>query len=239
MNITENNTIAEIVTNNIKTAHIFKKYGLDFCCGGGISIKKACAKYNIEYNALEKDLLDVENVNNHAYNFDNWDLSFLIDHIINIHHKYVIDSIPMILEYANKVANVHGHHYTQVVEIKDLFIEVSNELLSHMNKEEGILFPYVKQLEKSKKEGLQLNLSHFGSVNNPINMMEEEHEKAGDIFKKIAKLSNNYTTPPEGCNTFKALYSKLEEFEQDLHQHIHLENNILFPKAIKLEAELV
>lgn len=238
MNITENKTIAEIVTKNIKTAHIFKKYGLDFCCGGGISIKEACAKYNIEYNELEKDLLDVENVNNHANNYDNWNLSFLIDHIINVHHNYVTESIPLILEYANKVANVHGHHYTQVVEIKDLFIDVSNELLSHMQKEEEILFPYVKQLENAKKEGVEPISTSFGSVNNPINMMEEEHEKAGDIFKKIEKLSNNYTTPPEGCNTFKALYSKLEEFEQDLHQHIHLENNILFPKAIKLEAEL-
>ena len=125
-------------------------------------------------------------------------LQNIIDHIINIHHNYVLDSIPIILEYANKVATVHGHHYTQVVEIKDLFNEVSNELLSHMHKEEEILFPYVKHLKKLKKEGVQLKLSHFGSVNNPIKMMEDEHEKAGDIFKKMIAVDSN--SIPAHCN---------------------------------------
>ena len=235
MNITENNTVAEVVTDNIKTADVFKKHGIDFCCGGGISIKRACEKNNVSYSELEKELLKINNKVSKSNNYDSWKLDFLVDHIENIHHSYVEENTSLVLQYAAKVAKVHGHHYKEVVEINRLFIEVAQELASHMKKEELILFPFIKQLVKVEREGIKVSLPHFGSVNNPIEMMEDEHENAGDIFKEIKKLSNNFTPPEAACNTFKALYAKLEEFEQDLHQHIHLENNILFPKAILLE----
>lgn len=237
MIITENNTVAEVVTNNIKTADIFKKHGIDFCCGGGVSIKKACEKNNVVFSDLEKELSNVNNKVSIANNYDSWKLDFLVDHIENIHHKYVEENTSIVLQYAAKVAKVHGHHYVEVVRINDLFIEVTNELTTHMKKEELILFPFIKQLIKAEEKGEKVNLPHFGTVNNPIAMMEDEHENAGDIFKEIKKLSNNFTPPEGACNTFKALYSKLEEFEQDLHQHIHLENNILFPKAVLLEKQ--
>jgi len=237
MIITKEKTVGETVTENIKTAHIFKKYGIDFCCGGGISIDKACEKKNVDFSKLEEELLSVDKAQK-AYDYDKWELGFLIDHIINIHHTYVVESIPLILQYSNRVAEVHGHHYSEVIEINRLFGEVANELTSHMQKEEIILFPYVKKLLNLKVTAQEIVPPHFGTVNNPIKMMEEEHENAGDVFKEIAILSNNYTPPSEACNTFRALYSKLEEFEQDLHQHIHLENNILFPKAIQLEQSL-
>ncbi len=238
MNSIENKTIAEIVTENINTAHVFKKHGIDFCCGGGISIEKACAKNDIDYSQLEKELEAVDTKVGSAYNYDAWDLSFLIDHIVNIHHTYVEEGITLLLQYAAKVANVHGANFNEVIEINNLFIEVANELTTHMKKEELVLFPYIKQLVKASKDNTTPTPPHFGTVNNPIKMMENEHENAGDIFKTIAKLSNNYTPPEDACNTFKALYAKLDEFEQDLHQHIHLENNILFPKAIQLEKQL-
>ena len=238
MIITENKTVAEVVTENIKTAHIFKKHGIDFCCGGGITIEKACSKNNVDYSVLESELKNIDISASRATNYDAWELDFLIDHIINVHHSYVLESIPLILQYANKVAKVHGHHYKEVVEINDLFTEVAKELSLHLEKEEIVLFPYVKELVKAKRENVKPVSPHFGVVNNPIQVMENEHEAAGDIFKKISKLSTNYTPPKEACNTFRALYSKLEEFEQDLHQHIHLENNILFPKSIQLEKEL-
>jgi len=239
MNITEENTVAEVVTQNIKTAHVFKKYGIDFCCGGGITVEKACTKNGVDYAVLEKELNDVDEKVSKTFDYDSWDLSFLIDHILNIHHTYVEQNIPILIQYANKVAKVHGHHYSEVIEINELFMEVAQELTSHMKKEELILFPYVKQLVNSKKKGVSPKTPHFGTVNNPIQMMENEHESAGDIFKTIAKLSSNYTPPEGACNTFKALYSKLEEFEQDLHQHIHLENNILFPKSIQFEQQFM
>ena len=238
MNTIDNKTVAEVVAENIKTAHVFKKYGIDFCCGGGITIDKACEKKDVDFSQLKDELLAVDEAPK-AYNYNAWKLDFLIDHIINIHHTYVEESIPLILQYSNRVAKVHGHHYSEVIEINKLFTDVANELASHLQKEETILFPYIKKLTVNKNEGEQLSKSPFGSVNNPIAMMEEEHETAGDIFKEIARLTNNYT-PPEGtCNTFKALYAKLDEFEQDLHQHIHLENNILHPKAKLLEQGLL
>jgi regulator of cell morphogenesis and NO signaling len=234
MNITEDKTVAEVVTENIKSAHIFKKYGIDFCCGGGITIEKACAKKDVNYSQLVEELSKVDNPSK-AYNYNNWKLDFLVDHIENVHHTYVEENIPLILQYSNKVARVHGHHYSEVIEINNLFTEVANELSAHMKKEELILFPFIKQLVKAEKENTTAPSPHFGTVNNPIQMMENEHENAGNIFKEIARLTNNYNPPEGACNTFKALYAKLDEFEQDLHQHIHLENNILFPKAIQLE----
>ena len=235
MIVKEENTVAEVVVNNIKAAHIFKKHGIDFCCGGGITLEKACAKNNANFDNLKAEIEALNNTTSKSYNYDKWELDFLIDHIVNIHHAYVEESIPILLAYANKVAKVHGHHYTEVVKINNLVEEVVKELAAHMKKEELILFPYIKKQVKALKEGVKPEKPHFGSVNNPINMMEDEHTGAGDILEEIAKLSNNYTAPKEACNTFKALYSKLEEFEQDLHQHIHLENNILFPKAIQLD----
>lgn len=235
MELTQDKTVADFVTENIKTAHIFKKHGIDFCCGGGISIAKACTKHNVDQELLERELLEVDKTIDRSHNYDQWDISFLIDHIINVHHTYVNESLPIISEYANKVAKVHGQHYTEVVEVNKLFHEVANELLSHLQKEEQVLFPFIKQLAQAETTEVS---SPFGSVNNPIGMMEHEHEGAGNIFKEIARLTNDYTPPPEACNTFRALYSKLEEFEQDLHLHIHLENNILHPKAIALEKQM-
>lgn len=235
INITQDITVASAVTANIKTADVFKKYGIDFCCGGGKTIQKVCLKNNIDANKLVLELQDAIDERQKTYDYANWELDFLIDHINTIHHTYVENSIPLILEYAEKVAKVHGHHYKEVVEVLDLFYEVANELTAHMKKEELILFPYVKKVNKAQKEKDVVSLPSFETVLNPIHMMETEHENAGELFKEIARLTNNYTPPENACNTFRALYAKLEEFEQDLHLHIHLENNILFPKAIELE----
>ena len=232
-------TVANYVAENIKTAHVFKKHGIDFCCGGNITVAEACAKKNVDVVILEKELEAVDAVKDVIEDYNKWELDFLMIYIENVHHNYVRESLPLISEYANKVAKVHGHHYTEVVKINQLFHEVANELLSHMQKEEQVLFPYIKQLVDTKKTGNKAVTAPFGTVNNPIRMMEQEHESAGDIFKEIALLTNNYTPPAEACNTFKALYAKLNEFEQDLHQHIHLENNILHPKAIALEKQLL
>lgn len=238
MVVSSNKTVADYVTENIKTAHIFKKYGIDFCCGGGISVEKACAKNNVDLAILEKELAEVDVIKDVIEDYDKWELDFLMIYIENIHHTYVRESLPIISQYANKVAKVHGHHYIEVVEINQLFHEVANELLSHMQKEEQVLFPFIKQLVQAEKEGRKNTTSPFGTVNNPIQMMEHEHESAGNIFKEISRLSNNYTPPEGACNTFRALYAKLEEFEQDLHKHIHLENNILHPKSILLEKKI-
>jgi regulator of cell morphogenesis and NO signaling len=238
MRIEKSNTVAQVVSENIKTAHIFKKHGIDFCCGGGITIEKACQKNNVDFNILEDEMRSIDDKPGRAYDYNSWELDFLIDHIVNIHHSYVIESLPIMYQYAEKVVKVHGHYYTEVVKIYELVQDVIKELTDHLKKEEQILFPYIKYMLYLKNEGQPLSPPPFNSVNNPIRMMENEHELAGDLFKEIARLTKNYTPPQEACNTFKALYTKMEEFEQDLHQHIHLENNILHPKAIALEESL-
>lgn len=234
----ESRTVADMVTENIKTAHIFKKYGIDFCCGGGISIPKACEKANVDYDLLAGELLGVDKEISRANNYNSWELDFLTDHIINVHHTYVEENIPLLLQYSNRVAQVHGHHYKELLEIKELVEQVAGELSAHMKKEELILFPFIKKMVTAKKEGSELPEAHFGTVDNPIKMMEVEHEDAGEALRKIASLSNNYTPPQGACNTYRAFYAKLDEFEQDLHQHVHLENNILFPKSLQLEKDL-
>lgn len=231
-------TVAEMVTENIKTAHIFKKYGIDFCCGGGISLERACEKHKVDYNLLSQDLLNVDRANSRATNYNSWKLDFLTDHIINVHHSYVEESIPLLLQYSERVAQVHGSHYTELLEIRDLVKKVAGELSAHLKKEELILFPFIKKMVQAKKENSELPQAHFGSVDNPIKMMETEHEDAGEVLRRIAELSNNYTPPQGACNTYRAFFAKLDEFEQDLHQHVHLENNILFPKALLMEKEL-
>ena len=238
MVISNEKTVADYVTENIKTAHVFKKYGIDFCCGGGISVEKACAKKNVDLTKLEKELSEVDVVKDLIEDYDKWDLDFLIMYIENVHHTYVKENLPLISQYSNKVAKVHGHHYKELQQVNKLFHEVANELITHLQKEEQVLFPFIKQLVTAKKTGSNEVAASFGTVNTPIKMMEHDHENAGDTFKEIARLTNNYSPPVEACNTFKALYAKLEEFEQDLHQHIHLENNILHPKAIELEHSL-
>ena len=231
-------TVADVVTENIKTADVFKKHGIDFCCGGGVSIKKACEKNNVDFDTLLGELNQLENKTSFATDYNKWELDFLIDFITNTHHKYVEENISLLKQYGDKVAKVHGHHYSELLEIQQLIHEVSDELTVHLKKEELILFPFIKKLVLAKKGNLTVEKPHFGTVNNPIQMMEEDHDHAGDIFKRISELTNKYKTPEGACNTFKALYAKLEEFEDDLHQHVHLENNILFPKARKLEATL-
>lgn len=235
----ENKTVAEIVTENIKTADIFKKNGIDFCCGGNIKIQEVCEKKGIDYNTIKDELLNTNHEHSTAHNFNSWELDFLTDYIINTHHKYVIEATNIIIQYSDKVAKVHGHHYSEVVKINELFHAIANELKMHMHKEEMILFPFIKQLAEAKKNKSTLHPPAFGTIRNPINMMEAEHDDAGDMIKQIAKLSNNFTEPEGACNTFRALYAKLEEFQNDLFQHIHLENNILFPKAIALEGTLL
>ncbi|MDG1040525.1 MAG: iron-sulfur cluster repair di-iron protein [Polaribacter sp.] len=238
MNYIETKTVADYVTENIKTAHIFKKHGIDFCCGGGISIEKACEKNNVNFDELVSELSNLEKNTSYLNDYNKWELDFLIDFIINTHHKYVEENLILLKQYGDRVAKVHGHHYTELLEIKELIHIVAGELASHMKKEELILFPFIKKLVNAKRDGTKVEIPNFGTVDNPIKMMEEEHDKAGDIFKRISELTNTYKTPENACNTFKALYAKLEEFEDDLHQHVHLENNILFPKAKLIEVSL-
>jgi len=239
MNDLVEKTLAEIVTDNIRTAIIFEEAGLDFCCKGKRSLKDACAEKNVDVQKIVNELANLSDTGNGAQNVNDWPLDFLVDYIMNNHHQYVRRMIPVITLHADKVASVHGKNHPETLQIADLFLAVREELQMHMMKEERILFPQIKQMVLTQKENSQYFSPPFGSIQNPIRMMEFEHTSAGDALYQIRELSKNYSHPDDACNTFKALYSELKEFEVDLHKHIHLENNILFPKSITLEAELL
>jgi regulator of cell morphogenesis and NO signaling len=238
-NIISDLTIGEIVAQDFRKAEVFKKYGIDFCCRGNVTIEEACAKREINSDELIEKLLEIENKEIEPNtDFNSWDLSELADYIVNKHHKYVAESIPIMREFGTKVCKVHGEHNPELIDIYKHFNYVAEELLMHMPKEECMLFPYIKELNAANKTGAPINKPHFGSVQNPIRMMELEHITAGNDMEKAKELSNNFTPPDHACATYRVFFSKLNEFEIDLHHHIHLENNILFKKAIELEQKL-
>lgn len=232
-------TIKDIVTKNFQTAAVFEKYSLDFCCRGGKTIGEACTEKGIAAHTVIDDLVKIEGIRqtvNDAYS--SLPLNELIEHIVTTHHAYVRQMIPVIYTHTQKVKKVHGAHHPEVVEIADHFETVAVDLQQHMLKEEQMLFPYILSLFQAQTTGTRNVPSPFGSVNNPIRMMEREHQAAGDEMYEIRSLSTGYVPPQDACTTFKVSYQELQEFEKDLHQHVHLENNILFPKAVQLEQAL-
>ena len=221
--------IGEIVANDFRTASIFKNAGIDFCCGGNQSMQQACDEKSIDILQLEKELLALENsVLDSSQNFKEWDLDFLSDYIVNTHHKTVLKLLPQLLSYTAKIAEVHGSHHPELLEIANLFSQVNTELLQHLKAEEEILFPAIKDvLKTNSSKSKEIIISE-------ITRMKNEHEFAGGAIDRINVLSNNYTVPTDGCNTYHVTYKLLQEFEDDLHIHVHLENNILYPKSINL-----
>lgn len=235
-----NKSVGEIVRLDFRAADVFSSFGIDFCCGGKISVAEACANSKTDESIVVIALENMQNLKGSAvHDFDSWNIGFLTDYIQNTHHQYVSKAIPQILPLAQKVADVHGEHHAEVIQINELFQDIAEELLQHMQKEEQILFPYIKKLLVEESAGKCSDPSCFGTVMGPISVMEQEHENAGVILKELYRLSDGYTPPEDACNTFRVLYGKLKEFEDDLHRHIHLENNILFPKAIEMEQALL
>ncbi|HTN21218.1 MAG TPA: iron-sulfur cluster repair di-iron protein [Pelobium sp.] len=232
-------TIGEMVTKDFRKAQVFKKFGIDFCCGGKKTLKEVCDKKGIDAEEVEKELSSFNEEENTYFDFDKWDLDFLADYIINTHHKYVKESLPFMTELATKVARVHGDHHPELLEVARIFNALAQDFGLHLMKEENILFPYIKEMAIAKKEGKTMATSPFGNVNNPTQMMETEHEQAGEDMQAIRQLTNNFELPQGACNSYQILFKKLAEFENDLFNHVHLENNILFPKAIALEKEVV
>ena len=239
MNIDLQTQVGQIARFNYKTVEIFEKLKIDFCCGGDISLEEACQKKNANAQEVLGTLKKVmgigltENDRIHALPLDQ-----LIDHIIAVHHSYVLESIPILQKYLHKIAEVHADHHPELAVVEDSFNQAAANLLSHMQKEENILFPWVKQMLLNKDSNTSLPGVHPGSVQSPITVMKQEHEAEGDRFEQLSTMTNNYAIPEDACNSYAYAFQKLKEFEQDLHRHIHLENNILFPEAIKLEREL-
>jgi regulator of cell morphogenesis and NO signaling len=239
MNIQENQVIGELVAQDYRSAAVFKKYGIDFCCQGNRTIADACNKKSVDATTVIKELNEViQKQEQNATDFKTWPMDLLADYIEKRHHRYVNEKSVMIKPYLDKICKVHGEHHPELFEIREHFNATAGELAMHMKKEELILFPFVRKMAKAKQENLKIDGPHFGTVQNPVQMMMREHETEGERFRKIAVLSNNYTPPKDACNTYRVTFALLKEFENDLHLHIHLENNILFPEIIKSEKAL-
>jgi len=233
-------TIGEMVVNDYRKAQVFKKFGIDFCCGGKKTLDEVCNRKGLDIEIVKAELGQVQNQEQGTpMAFDKWDLGFLSDYIVNTHHNYVKESVPFISELANKVARVHGDRHPEVIEVARIFSKVAADFMLHLAKEEKILFPFIKELVHASASHTSITSAAFETVSTPTQMMETEHEQAGEDMAAIREATNNYELPADACTSYTILYKKLEEFENDLFIHVHLENNILFPKAIKLEKELV
>jgi regulator of cell morphogenesis and NO signaling len=240
MTITLDTKVGEVVKLNLNTAPVFHANNIDYCCGGSKTISEASSEAGIDPGKLILQLEKIaENIDPDTEYINNLALDELCNYIVKRHHSYVKSNIPFLKESLDKICNVHGANHPELFEIRKLFNESAGELTMHMQKEEIILFPYIQKITGAENGGSQISRPAFGSVVNPIKMMISEHETEGARFDKIAEISKNYKIPDDACTTYKATLNRLKDFEGDLHRHIHLENNILFPKAIVLENELI
>ena len=232
-------TIGQIVADDHRSAAVFEKFGIDFCCNGNRGIDEACEQKNVDAAELRKKLeIAIAETTADTTDYKSWPLDLLADHIEKKHHRYVEERIPVLKQYLNKINKVHGAKHPELQQIYDLFVASGGELAMHMKKEELVLFPYIRKMVKAKQNGETLDAPRFGTVKNPIQTMMNEHDNEGERFRQIEALSDSYTPPEDACGTYKVAFAMLKEFQDDLHLHIHLENNILFPKAEELESEL-
>lgn len=227
-------TVGELVKDRPARSRIFEQFKIDYCCGGKIPLAQACEKKGLNPQEVLTRIQSDDVTDSQLVDADAMKLTELADHIEQTHHAYLKQELPRLDQMTEKVARVHGEHEPRLHQIRQVFLGFQEELLNHMMKEERILFPMIRQLEQAQAP-LQF---HCGSLANPIRMMEYEHANAGSALEQFRQLSDDFTPPPWACNTFRAMYDALNRVELDMHQHVHKENNVLFPKAISLETSL-
>jgi len=228
-------SLAQIVNSNHRAATVFEKYHLDFCCKGKRTLQQACTESELKIEEVLSDLEKTEQGNSCsiAINYDKLSLAQLAEYIVMTHHSFVKKEMPATLGYLQKVASKHGDRHPEMIKVVELFVAVKEEMEHHMQKEELILFPRIKEIERHLAEGREIIINRTYLLS-PINIMEQEHDYAGSLLAEIRQLTNDYNPPADACTTYRLSYASLQAFELDLHQHVHLENNILFPKALQL-----
>ncbi|MBE0595653.1 MAG: iron-sulfur cluster repair di-iron protein [Desulfuromonadales bacterium] len=230
-----NKTIGEFVADDYRIASVFEKYGIDFCCGGHQTLAAACQERELELQTVRQEIEAAgREPMERRENFAAWELSFLADYIVNNHHTYLNENTGPIAAYAHKIAEVHGAHHPEVKEIAIRFDQVAADLVEHLREEEEVLFPAIKRIEAARKAGNPAAAKDLAAIKSSLQQLHREHEAVGDGVHEIRRLANGYALPADVCNTFMLTYRKLKEFEDDIHKHVHLENNILFRKAAEL-----
>jgi len=230
--------VGDIVATDFRTAEVFERFGIDFCCNGRNLLADACrtAGANVDAVVSALDALPLQTAHSPVDEMADRSIPELVDHIVSTHHAYVRSSLPTIAKHLSALIDAHGTRHPELRRVSNCFQQLSNELSQHLMKEERVLFPYVCELAGA---GTTPHWhSPFGTVENPIRMMEREHNEAGSELRLIRELTGGYATPADGCTTYALTMTELQAFERDLHRHIHLENNVLFPAAIRLERQL-
>ncbi|NTV49186.1 MAG: iron-sulfur cluster repair di-iron protein [Geobacteraceae bacterium] len=228
-------TIGAIVADDFRAATIFERHGIDFCCGGKIPLAEACKSKGIELDALKSELESLQHEPvDRSQNYSSWSLSFLADYIVNTHHVYLKENDDQIVAYARKIASVHGERHPEVIRIAVLFEKIATDMVAHLKEEEEVFFPALKRAEAARTSGNQPDARDRETIRDSLVRLHREHEEVGDAIHEIRRLANGFRIPEGVCNTFMLTYRKLDEFEEDLHKHVHLENNILFLKATQL-----
>src|SRR5688500_15417170 len=236
MNLNTTKTVRELALEVPNATRVFERLKIDYCCGGGRNIAEACHAVGVPLDELSRLLDEAGAGREEARDFTAGPLSDLVRHILDTHHVYTREESARIQALLEKVCTKHGENHPHLAGLRELFLKLDADLQPHMFKEEQVLFPYILRLEAAAAAGAPAPFAPFGTVNNPVRMMMFEHDTAGDLLREIRESASDFRAPEDACMSFRALYGALEAFERDLHQHIHLENNVLFPRAVELEA---
>ncbi|GIU81510.1 MAG: iron-sulfur cluster repair di-iron protein [Acidobacteria bacterium] len=233
-------TIREIALEYPQSVRVFERYKIDYCCGGRKFLEEVCQSLGLEAEKIWHEIQNEIAENSEQTEFpERKKASELVDYILEKHHVYTKDAIERLKPLMEKVCRRHGKAYPELLELQKAFLSLADELLVHMKKEEMVLFPYIKVLSAVVSTNFPISEPHFGTVKNPVRMMMLEHDASGDILRQMRSITNDYSLPEGACPSFTALYYELEELEKDLHRHIHLENNVLFPQAVELEEKVL
>lgn len=236
MNISPSKTVRELAVEIPNATRVFEQFGIDYCCGGKRPLSEACSAAKLPLEEVAKALsAAATNSGSDQGNLQSGSLAELIDHIVKTHHKFTREESARLKKLLDKVCNVHGQNHPELLDIRQTFLGLDQELMLHMMKEENVLFPYIVRTEEASFQNDPPLPAPFGTVQNPVRMMMQEHDGAGEALRHIRQASRDFTAPDDACISYQTLYQALAGFEADLHQHIHLENNILFPRAIEME----
>jgi regulator of cell morphogenesis and NO signaling len=237
MTVSTEKTVRELALENPAATRVFEKLGIDYCCGGNQPLEQACRAANVPIQQV-LDSMEMEQATQATRSVRNWHsepLADLVSHIKDTHHRYTREEIARLGPLFEKVCLVHGKNHPELLEMRTIFAGLAQELTMHMMKEEMVLFPYIVRMEEAVIQNEPVLPPPFGSVQNPVSMMEQEHDSAGAALRALREASHGYLAPSDACVSYQTLYRALAAFEADLHEHIHLENNILFPRAIAME----
>jgi regulator of cell morphogenesis and NO signaling len=241
MSVNTTNTVKEIAVTVPGATRIFEQIGIDYCCGGGHTLKEACDKSRLSVDEVVKRLESAEQVLSPGDKVPDWQsqsLTSLAAHIVDTHHFFTKQELVRLEKLLGKVCSRHGEKHPELMDLRKIFLRLNDELIPHMLKEEQALFPHIARMEEAVSEGRAVPPPFFVTVQNPVRMMTTEHEMAGVLLGEMRRITNDFSAPADACVRYQTLYQALPAFEADLHQHIHLENNILFPRAVEMETSL-